>query len=188
MDKTHVVNDVVDKLAGTPLAEGFATVMDSGADEIEKHTALHHLLTGESLTGHPLHPALVHLPIGITVAAATLEITDGKHHRSAITLLSGVAVAAAIPTAVTGMADWARGRREKRQRRVGALHALAAEAGTTLASMSLVFRLQHKNTAARWFLFAGASAYGIAGFVGGDLVHGRGLAPRETDPDVAQEQ
>lgn len=178
-----MVNEIVAKLAGKPIAEAFAKVLDPGADEIERHRTIYDALTGESLTGHPIHPALVHFPIGLTVAAAVLEVLGRQRHRPAITLLSGIAVSVAIPTAVTGLAEWARGRQDKRQRRVGALHAVAAEAGTTLASMSLVFRLRHAHTAARWMLFAATAAYTTAGFLGGDLVYGRDLAPQGTDPD-----
>ncbi len=184
MQRTRVVNRIVAKLAGTPIAEGLAKVLDPGAEEIERRRTLYDALTGESLTGHPIHPAMVHFPIGITVAAAALEVVGSRQHRSSTTLLSGIAVAAAIPTAVTGLAEWARGRQETRQRRVGALHATAAEVGTTLASMSLFFRVRHADTAARWTLFAAAAAYGTAGFLGGDLVYGRDLAPN--DPDLDQ--
>jgi len=180
MQRTRVVNEVVARLAGNPIAEKFAKVLDPGADEIERHTTIYDALTGESLTGHPIHPALVHFPIGITVAAAALELVGRKRHRSAVTLLSGIAVGVAIPTAATGLAEWAKGRKDNRRRRVGALHAVAAEAGTTLASMSLMFRLRHKDTAAGWLLFAAAAAYGTAGFLGGDLVYGR-VGPQGAD-------
>lgn len=177
MQKYRVVNEFVAKLAKKPIAEKLARILDPGADQFEKHRVIHDALTGESFTGHPIHPALVHFPIGITVAAAALEVVGKERHRPAITLLSGLAVSAAIPTAVTGIAEWTRGRQDERQRRVGALHAVAAEVGTTLASMSLMFRLQRADTAARWMLFAAAASYATAGFLGGDLVYGRDLAP-----------
>ncbi len=182
MQRYRVVNEVVAKLAGKPIAEKLAKVLDAGADELERHRNIYETLTGKSLTGHPIHPALVHFPIGITMAAAALEAVGSKQHKSAITLLSGITVTVAIPTAVTGMAEWASQRQNTRQRRVGALHATAAGAGTTLASLSLVFRLRHADTAARWTLFAAAASYGAAGFLGGDLVYGRDLAPKDTDP------
>lgn len=181
MQRYRVVNEVVAKLAGMPIAERFAKVMDPGADELERHSNIYDTLTGKSLTGHPIHPALVHFPIGITAAAAALEVVGRKQHRSAITVLSGIAVGVAIPAAVTGVAEWARDRQDLRQRRVGALHATAAEVGTTLASLSFVFRVRHEHTAARWMLFAAAAAYGTAGFLGGDLVYGRDLAQEATD-------
>ncbi len=183
MQRYRVINKIVAQLAGKPITERLAKVLDSGADEIERHGKIYDSLTGESLTGHPIHPALVHFPIGITVAAAALEVLSRKRHQSAITVLSGLAVSVAVPTAVTGMAEWARGRQDIRQRRVGALHATAAATGTTLASLSFMFRVRHADTAARRLLFAAVAAYLTAGFVGGDLVYGRDLDPEGAGVD-----
>lgn len=184
MQTYRAVNKIVAQLSRKPIAEGLAKVLDPGADEFEKHETLYDALTGESFTGHPIHPALVHFPIGITVAAAALELVSSQRNRSAVTTLSGLAVGAAVPTAVTGLAEWARGRRDMRQRRVGALHALAAELGTALASLSLVCRLLNAHTTARWTLFGAVMAYGTAGFLGGDLVYGRDLTSTDLDADT----
>ncbi len=184
MPNYRIVNELISKLARRPITEKLAKAMDPGADELEKHHAIHDTLTGVSLTGHPIHPALVHFPIGITAAAAVLELADSRRHSSAITLLSGVAVSMAVPAAVTGVAEWARRRQSTRQRRVGALHATAAEVGTTLASLSLLFRYRNANMTARWMLFGAVAAYGSAGFLGGDLVYGRDVAPQEPGQDL----
>ncbi len=181
MHRFESVNRIVKRISEQPIVAKFADVMEPGADEMEKHPAVHDVLTGKSLTGHPLHPSLVHLPIGVTVAAAALELAGSVRHRSAVTLLTGISATAAIPTAVTGMAEWTRRRQSMRQRRVGALHALAAEAGTTLALLSWVLKVRNADAAARWMLFGAVAAYGTAGFLGGDLVYGRDAAADGAD-------
>ncbi|MDO5735436.1 MAG: hypothetical protein Q4P15_03075, partial [Propionibacteriaceae bacterium] len=141
MVKYRVINEALAKLAEQPIAEGVASVLDPVATALEDNEELYDVLTGESLTGHPIHPALVHMPIGITMAAAALEVLGLGRFKAATTVLTGVTVAVAIPTAVTGIAEWARGRNDHRQRRVGALHAVAASTGTTMAALSLTCRL-----------------------------------------------
>ncbi len=177
MARYRSLNETVAKLSRKPIVERLARALDPVGDELESHREIYDTLTGESLTGHPLHPALVHFPIGITMAATALEVAGWGRFRSATTVLCGITVAVAVPTAVTGLAEWTRGRKEPRQRRVGVLHAAAAATGTTLSLLSFVFRLTRAHGAARVFLFGAAVAYGAAGFLGGDLVYGRDLVP-----------
>lgn len=179
-----MVNEAVTSLSRKPLVEKVARVLDPIGDQLENHPDIYDTLTGESLTGHPIHPALVHFPIGITVGAAALEVAGWGRFKSATTVLSGIAVTLAVPTAVTGLAEWTRGRPEPRQRRVGVLHASAASTGTTLALLSFVMRLLHAHGAARMFLFGAATAYAVAGFLGGDLVYGRGLVPGADEESI----
>ncbi|MEO7587138.1 MAG: DUF2231 domain-containing protein [Arachnia sp.] len=177
MPKYRVINEIVASLAKQPAVEGIAAALDPVADGLEGHRELYDTLTGESLTGHPIHPALVHFPIGVTMAAAALEVVGWGRFAAATTILTGITVATAVPTAVTGIAEWTRGRPDHRQRRVGALHAAAAATGTTLATLSLVSRLTGRHGIGRALLFGAAGAYGAAGFIGGDLVYGRDLVP-----------
>lgn len=177
MPRYRIITEALATLAEQPATARIAEVLDPVADLIEEHRDVYETLTGESLTGHPIHPALVHMPIGITMAAAALEMAGLGRFTSSSTILTGLTVVTAVPTAITGLAEWTRGRPDRRQRRVGALHAVAASAGTTLASLSFVLRLTRSHGAARLFLFGAAGAYVVAGFIGGDLVYGRDLAP-----------
>lgn len=176
MPRYQKVNEAVATLSRKPVVEKLAQALDPIGDQLENHRDIYDTLTGESLTGHPLHPALVHFPIGVTMGAAALEVVGWGRFKSATTVLSGIAVTMAMPTAVTGLAEWTRGRPEPRQRRVGVLHAAAASTGTSLSLLSFVMRLCNAHGAARVFLFGAAAAYGAAGFLGGDLVYGRELA------------
>src|SRR6476469_10987251 len=54
--------------------------------------------------GHPLHPVLAQVPIGTWLSAGVLDAIPPM--RPAATVLIGVGVTAAVPTATAGAADW----------------------------------------------------------------------------------
>lgn len=181
MSRYRAINEALAGLAESPTAERLASALDPLGDALEGNRGLYDALTGESFTGHPIHPALVHMPIGLIMAAVSLEIVGLGRFKRTPKILTGLAVAAAIPSAITGAAEWTRGRRDRRQRHVGALHATAATVGTTTALLSFIFRLIRADGAARIFLVGAAGAYTVAGFVGADLVYGRDLVPETSD-------
>lgn len=186
MPRNRVINETLAGIAENPTVERIAKALDPLGDVLEENRGVYDHLTGESFTGHPVHPALVHMPIGLVASAVSLEVVGLGRFKLAPTILTGLAVGAAIPSAVTGVAEWTRGRPDRRQRRVGALHAAVASAGTTMTLLSFGFRLMRATGAARIFLFGAAGAYGVAGFIGGDLVYGRDLMPEAADSDVGE--
>lgn len=181
MPRYQAINEALAGLAESPLAERIAGVLDPLGDALEGNRELYDTLTGENFTGHPIHPALVHMPIGLVAAATSLEVVGLGKFKLAPTILTGVAVGAAALTAITGVAEWTRGRLDRRQRRVGALHAATAATGTTMALLSFGFRLMRADGAARVFLFGAAGTYVVAGFIGADLVYGRDLSSEKAD-------
>lgn len=184
MTKYRAINEALARAAKSPTAERLARTLDPLGDALENNRAVYDTLTGESFTGHPIHPAIVHMPIGLVAAAVSLEVVGLGRFRLAPTILTGLAVAAAVPSAITGTAEWTRGRPDRRQRRLGAVHAATASTGTTMALLSFGCRLIGARGAARIFLAGAAGAYGAAGFIGGDLVYGRDLVP-EASADAA---
>jgi nitrite reductase/ring-hydroxylating ferredoxin subunit len=86
--------------------------------------------------GHPLHPVLVQVPVGSWLSAGLLDTVP--RFRPAATLLIGTGVAAAVPAALSGAADWQQ--QEVGVRRLGAIHALANTAALGLYTGSLIAR------------------------------------------------
>lgn len=84
------------------------------------------LLQGKWL-GHPLHPALVHIPVGAWITAAVIDIIDRKHttagppeHLALYCVIAGLAGALiAVPP---GIADWTPIKREKPAWKLGLYH------------------------------------------------------------------
>src|SRR5690348_6460562 len=54
--------------------------------------------------GHPLHPVLVQVPVGSWTSAGLLDAIPPM--RPAATFLIGTGVAASVPAALSGLADW----------------------------------------------------------------------------------
>ena len=137
------------------------------------------LLHGGRWAGHALHPALSDLPIGFWSGSLLLDMvgwnepdTATKGKLDAAGTLSAAGLAAAVATAVTGVADWTVSDGE--DRRVGLFHGLLNGAATALQGASLAARLSGHRGSARTLGMAGMAVTTAAGFVGGHLVQGRG--------------
>jgi nitrite reductase/ring-hydroxylating ferredoxin subunit/uncharacterized membrane protein len=136
------------------------------------------LLHGGRWAGHALHPALSDLPIGFWSGSLLLDMVGGnepataKGKLDAAGTLSAAGLAAAVATAVTGVADWTVSDGE--DRRVGLFHGLLNGAGTALQGASLAARLGGHRGSARTLGVASMAATTVAAFVGGHLVQGRG--------------
>ncbi len=80
------------------------------------------LLRGTWL-GHALHPILTDVPTGLWTSAVVLDLVGGRGARRPAQRLVGLGVVSAVPTAVTGWAEWSgTGQREQR---VGVVHAVS---------------------------------------------------------------
>jgi uncharacterized membrane protein len=133
------------------------------------------VLRGGSL-GHAVHPVLTDLPLGCFISATLLDLVGGPSSRSAATLLVGAGVASALPTAVTGYADWttlAGG-----DRHVGTVHALVNVVALGLFAGSLTARIRGRHRSGAVLALAGAATSGAAGYLGGHLAMSRGTADR----------
>src|SRR5438067_4711853 len=64
------------------------------------------VLRGESF-GHAVHPLLTDYLLGAWISVTMLDLCGGAPLRPAATLLTGVGVLAALPTALSGAAEWA---------------------------------------------------------------------------------
>lgn len=130
--------------------------------------------------GHPLHPAIVQLPLGAWTSAAVLDLLPGQH-RSATTLVA-VGTASALPAALAGANDWAELTPE--QRRVGLVHAVTNIVGTTLYLGSLVARLTGRQRLGRTLGFLGLASAGGGGYLGGHLAYKQAAQVNQAVPEM----
>lgn len=126
--------------------------------------ALKDLLRGTWL-GHPLHPVLVHVPVGSWLSAGLLDLVPPL--RPAATVLIGAGVAGAVPASLTGAADWSEA--DAGVRRLGALHAAANSAALALYVGSLMARGRGRGTLGRVLSYTGLTVAGGSAAIGGHM-------------------
>jgi nitrite reductase/ring-hydroxylating ferredoxin subunit/uncharacterized membrane protein len=135
------------------------------------------LLHGGRWVGHPLHPALSDLPVGLWTGVIVLDITDRdpapRCGLDAAGVLSAAGIVAAGATALTGLNDWAVS--DDQDRRVGLFHGLLNTAALGLQCASLGTRLAGHRGTARALGAASLAVTGAAGYLGGHLVFTKGV-------------
>jgi nitrite reductase/ring-hydroxylating ferredoxin subunit/uncharacterized membrane protein len=119
--------------------------------------------------GQPAHPAVVRVPIGCWTSAVLLDWLGGRgreaERASAILLATGVA--AALPAAATGLADWSA--LHTHQQRVGLAHGIAQTGATLLFTGSLLARAAGRRKNGVALAAGGLATATVGGYLGGYL-------------------
>lgn len=127
--------------------------------------------------GHPLHPALVTLPIGFWASTAVFDLMGEEE---AADLMLGLGLVSAVGAAASGAAQWQDAGIEKEPLRLGALHALLNSAATILYAGSWLARRNDARSAGVGLAFAGLGINSISAWLGGDLAYSLGLGVDRT--------
>jgi nitrite reductase/ring-hydroxylating ferredoxin subunit len=122
--------------------------------------------------GHPLHPVLVHVPVGCWLSAGLLDLVP--RFRPAATALIGAGVAGAVPASLSGAADWSEA--DIGVRRLGTLHAAANTAALGLYVGSLVARGRDRGALGRVLSYAGLGVAGASAAIGGHMSYSQAAA------------
>lgn len=120
--------------------------------------------------GHPVHPAIIPIPIGAWTATLVLDAA-GLEDGADLSLDLGLVTA--LTAALAGIADWRY--TDGTQRRVGVAHALSNVAGTTLFAISSFRRHSGRRSGASALSGLGYLCILGGGFLGGDLSYHLGL-------------
>ena len=135
------------------------------------------LLHGGRWVGHPLHPALSDLPVGLWTGATVLDVLDNSPPPGpgidAAGLLNAAGILAAGATAVTGLTDWTVS--DDQDRRVGLFHGLLNTAALGLQCAALGTRMAGHRGMARVLGAAGLTVTLAAAYFGGHLVFTKGV-------------
>jgi nitrite reductase/ring-hydroxylating ferredoxin subunit/uncharacterized membrane protein len=115
--------------------------------------------------GHPAHPPLTDLPMGCWTSVAVLDLLPGTERAANVLVAAGLA--GAVPTALTGLADWSALHRE--QQRVGLVHALGTVTATGLYAASLLARSRGRTSRGKALGYAGLTVLMAGGYLGGHL-------------------
>lgn len=141
------------------------------------------ILQGKWL-GHPLHPAIVHVPLGGWIAACAIDVAvaagwaHGAFPRLALycTITGLIGAVLAVPP---GIADWAGIKKEKPAWKLALVHMLLNAAATFVWIANLTLRLAGDRPASAAIL--GTSVIGTtlvlaSGYVGSLLVFAHGVS------------
>jgi nitrite reductase/ring-hydroxylating ferredoxin subunit len=129
--------------------------------------------------GHAVHPALTDAVIGTWLSATLLDLTGGD--RAAARRLVGAGVLAALPTALTGVTDWADSEAvDDGVRRVGAVHATANVGALALQIASYVARGRGDTGRGVALSLAAMGAASGSAYLGGYLSFERGVGVDQT--------
>jgi uncharacterized membrane protein len=126
--------------------------------------------------GHPLHAALVAIPIGAWSSAAALDLMG---ERAAAGRLTGFGCVAALPTALAGAADWAN--TTGASRRTGLVHAAVQD--VALMTYFGSWRARRRGHAARGVALStvGAGLLSLGAWLGGHLTYSQGVSVETED-------
>ena len=167
----------VDQLGWLRTAERLADRRAGAVRERHQDNLVLELLHGGRWVGHPLHPALSDLPIGLWAGAMVLDATDRgpapRRGLDAAGMLSAAGILAAGATALTGLSDWTVS--NDQDRRVGLFHGLLNTVALGLQGASLGTRMAGHRSTARALGAASFTVTAAAGYLGGHLVFTKGV-------------
>ena len=155
-----------------PVASGITPV----ARLTESSPRLKNLLRGDWL-GHAVHPILTDLPLGAWTCTSLLDLVGGAQSRPAATRLLTIGLVAAVPTAVTGAAEWMT--TSGGDRRVGVVHAAANVSALGLYGASLVARHRGRHWRGVGLGLLGGLTSAVGGYLGGHLAIARNVGSRD---------
>ncbi|NDL58373.1 (2Fe-2S)-binding protein [Phytoactinopolyspora sp. XMNu-373] len=135
----------------------------------------HDVLTGKWL-GHAAHPVLTDLPLGAWMSSMLLDLLGGRKARVASRRLVAVGVVGAVPTALTGVAEWAR--TDAEEKRVGFLHAAGNTVALGLYGASWIARRRGRHAGGVSLGLAGGLVSAGAGYLGAHLTLARKVGAR----------
>ena len=166
----------LDSLA-TPLQEAIKSLFASaGAAGREAKDFLH----GSAL-GHPLHPALIELPVGAWTLAAildALEMTGLRRRDGFADTAIKIGLVGAVGAAVAGATDWSE--TDGRAKRIGLAHGVMNLTAAGLYAISLLFRGRRSRSTG---IALSMTAFGLAmssAYLGGHLAYGEQIGVDHT--------
>jgi nitrite reductase/ring-hydroxylating ferredoxin subunit len=168
--------DVAESLEHTRGLDRVIQVLSSAVQRTLRPGLAKDTLHGVSV-GHPAHPPLTDLPMGAWMSVAILDLFPGTERASQALVAAGLA--GAVPTALTGIADWSSLHRQ--QQRVGLVHAMGTTTASLLYSASLVARARGRDTTGRALGYAGLTALFAGGYLGGHLAFRQAAGANHAD-------
>ena len=134
------------------------------------------------VAGHPLHPILIALPLGLLTASLVFDVraktrldsTDGKIARALI----GAGVLSGLAAAIPGIVDWRNIPDDSRAKSIGLFHGIGNVIALSLFALSWKKRRPNEtqpDTSAVALSVLGSAILGLTGWLGGEMVYRLGI-------------
>ena len=128
--------------------------------------------------GHALHPPLTDIALGCWLGAGLLDLLAGEKGTGAATTLVGAGLIAAVPTVLSGAAEWP-SLHDRSTRRVAVVHAVGNAGVIVCYLTSWLLRRSGRGKAGVVWGLAGGSLGLVTAYLGGHLAFGRGVGVGE---------
>jgi nitrite reductase/ring-hydroxylating ferredoxin subunit/uncharacterized membrane protein len=161
---------MTDAIEGLEQLDEVASGIRSVVQKLVRPSQVRRLLSGTDL-GHPVHPVLVQLPIGLWTSVWVLDLM-GLGKTKAARSLVGIGVLSALPAAASGLSDWAD--TDEAEARVGMVHAACNSIALLCFSVSWWRRRDAAHSGIFWSTSGGVLAT-AGGFLGGHLAYSLGV-------------
>lgn len=171
------LSKVIDGIGQMKDLDSISKPLSDLVSKVTAPDAVKNALSGTWL-GHQLHPLLTDLPIGAWSMASALDLTSRGTMPKASERLVGFGILAAVPTALSGAADWSDS--YGKEKRVGLVHAMGNSVGTTLQLASWVTRRCGHHRIGTTLSLAGLAATVSSSYLGGHLSFGMGVGVDHT--------
>ena len=168
--------DVAQRIEGDERLDSLVGALRPAAQALVSDPARRALLLGTQL-GHAVHPVLTDAPLGAWMSATVLDLVGGRSARPAARRLVGFGVLTAVPTALTGLAEWSH--TSGRDSRVGVVHAASNSVALMLYGASWVSRRRGHHLKGTVLSLMGGLIAGVGGYLGAHLAIARNVASRD---------
>ncbi|MGY1604062.1 DUF2231 domain-containing protein [Geodermatophilus sp. SYSU D00815] len=158
------------RLGSSPAWDGAIAAVAPLADRLVAQPPVRRLFHGDA-TGVPLHGILTDAPLGAWFLAMYLDLYRDDASRLVATRLVGLGVAAAVPTAVAGWAEWAGA--DRATRRLGMTHASLQGLSALVFAASWAARRQGRHRLGIALARLGSVPNLAGNFLGGSMGSGR---------------
>jgi uncharacterized membrane protein len=132
-----------------------------------------------TLLGHPIHPMLIVLPLGLLSASVAFDIIDRLRDSGTWAQTASATMAAGIigglVAAPFGLLDWLNLPDGTRAKRIGLIHGAVNVVALALFAISWLLRRDDPTTAALVVALAGLAVAAVGGWLGGELVNRMGV-------------
>jgi uncharacterized membrane protein len=161
---------LLSRLERTTALDGVIRKVEPVARRLVAREPVRRVLHGDS-TGVPLHLIVRDLPYGAWTMAQFLDLFSDAGSRRAARRLVGFGVITAVPTAITGWAEWALA--DRGTRRVGIAHAAVNGTVVLVFLSSWAARVQDRHVWGVRLARLGGLGLVVGGFLGGHMASGR---------------